>query len=746
MTIQRFLVSVLGVFLLVQSVPASAQATTPQFQQLYSVPDTAGISAMAVDPAGNIYLAGTGSFPTTPGVVQPVFGGGTCITIGFMSVTYPPCPDVVVIKLDPTGKVIYATYLGGNQYDSVVSIAADAAGNAYVIGSTYSSNFPTTPGAAFPTYTTGSAFIAKLNPQGTALIYSTLLPNVADGAAIVDSTGAVYFTGWANLNASGLLFPTTAGAFQTQLPSQSTVALVAKLNPAGSAFVYATYLGPTGTHAQSDGLAIAVDSSGNAYITGNSGAGFPVTPGALQSSLPSVGSSIFMAKLNPGGTALTYGTYFGGSQGDSPTAIRVDSQGNTVVLGLARSSDFPVTANALQPAGPAAPWNGLNSNVAALGGNFLSKLNAQGTALVYSSYLEGATAVDVDAAGNIYVAGSAGLGFPTTGGAYQRCVGASDENIFVAEFDPNGNLLGATYVGGDATASALPSIFAAGIVAAGNGSVYLLGSSLNTPPLGQPYVNNPTQFVAKLLINDPQKTPVPCLTGFVENAASFQPGSVVAGEMVTLHGIGMATDQGSVATVNGSVPNQLAGAQVLFDGIPAPLLYAQSQQINAVVPWGIAGQTQTQVQVRYGGLSSNVAAVPVTASQPGLFRANYTTSQGAILNADGSVNSAANPAARGSIVALWGTGGGPMSQAGVDGGIWPLNPLASLQLPVTATISGQNANVIYAGAAPGLVSGFFQINLQVPANAFSGANPVAITIGGTPLPNSITAPTTVAVK
>src|ERR1035438_2334459 len=254
MTIQRFLVSVLGVLLLLQSAPARAQATTPQFQQLYSVPNSAGIVAMAVDPAGNIYLAGTTiSFPTTPGVVQPVFGGGTCIAIGFMSVTYPPCPDVVVIKLDPTGKVIYSTYLGGSGYDSVVSIAADATGNAYVIGSTYSSNFPTTPGAAFPTYTEGSAFIAKLNPQGTALTYSTLLPNVADGAAIVDSTGAVYFTGWANLNASGLLFPTTAGAFQTQLPSQSTVALVAKLNPAGSAFVYATYLGPTGTHAQSGG-------------------------------------------------------------------------------------------------------------------------------------------------------------------------------------------------------------------------------------------------------------------------------------------------------------------------------------------------------------------------------------------------------------------------------------------------------------------------------------------------------------
>jgi uncharacterized protein (TIGR03437 family) len=269
--------------------------------------------------------------------------------------------------------------------------------------------------------------------------------------------------------------------------------------------------------------------------------------------------------------------------------------------------------------------------------------------------------------------------------------------------------------------------------AAFDGSVYLAGIDAVTGP-----------FVSKLLINDPQKVPTPCLTPAVANGASFASGPVAAGEMITLSGNGMAPVQGTVVSANGGVPNQLAGVQVLFDGRPAPLLYVQSQQINAVVPWEIAGQTQTQVQVTYGGMSSNIATIPVASPQPSLFHADYVTSQGAIQNSDGSFNSTANPAARGSEIALWGTGGGPMSPAGVTGALWPLNPLSILQLPVTATISGQSAQVVYAGAAPGLISGFFQINLIVPTSLNPGIYPVQISIGGTPLP--VDTVTTVALK
>jgi uncharacterized protein (TIGR03437 family) len=331
--------------------------------------------------------------------------------------------------------------------------------------------------------------------------------------------------------------------------------------------------------------------------------------------------------------------------------------------------------------------------------------------------------MDMDAAGNSYVAGRASLGFQASAGAYQRCASGLNQDTFVAEFDANGKIIASTYV---------PLSQPRAVAAAGNGSVYLATID-----------NAGSLVVAKLLIDDPQKSPAPCLTPLAQNAASFQAGPIAAGQLITLRGNGMAPDQGTVSS-NGA-PTQLAGAQVLFDGVPAPLLYAQSLQINAMVPWEIASHTQTQIQVKYGGASSSTATIPVAAAQPGLFHSGYVSSQGAIQNSDGSYNSAANPAARGTEVALYGTSGGPQSPAGVTGGVWPLSPLSMLQLAVTATIGGQSAQVVYAGSAPGQSSGLFQINLIVPATL--NPNPghvVQVSIGGTPLPSDV--PTTIAVK
>lgn len=350
--------------------------------------------------------------------------------------------------------------------------------------------------------------------------------------------------------------------------------------------------------------------------------------------------------------------------------------------------------------------------------------------MLYSTFLDGAKVMDSDAEGNTYVAGSAGRGFPVTGGAYQRCLGGGGGDIFVAQLNPDGKLVGATYAGGPVFD--IPNA----IAAAGNGTVYLAGQ------------NGDGEFVAKLRIDDPRKAPSPCMAQAVENAASFQEGAVAAGEMITIRGAGFGPDTGAVVAVERQAPTELAGVRVLFDGIPAPLLYVQSQQINAIVPWEIAGQATTQVHVEFGGNSTTTATIPVASSAPALFHSDFVSTQGAIQNDDGTMNSAANPAARGSVVALWGTGGGPLSPAGVTGALWGFDPLARLQLPIAARIGNIDAEVIYAGAAPGLVSGFFQINLRIPSNVTPGNNFIGLTIGGRLISSCGTCPgaTTVAVK
>ena len=712
--------------------PVRAQAASDsQYNVLFSLKSSSShVHAMAVDPAGNIYLTGStesASFPTTPGAVQPKFGGGVCFALGIGpggSGTFP-CDDAFVVKLDPTGKVIYSTYLGGTGLDVGFSIVADGAGNAYVAGTTSTNfppnTFPTTPGS--PAAGLGpDAFVAKLNSQGTALMYARILPGAGwSGAAItVDNTGAAYFAGAAR--PGNLPFTTTPGAFQAQPPdTYGPKPVVAKLNPAGSALVYATYL--TGTRTNFDNASgIAIDRAGNAYITGNTTAyDFPITPGALQSKLLSERGNAFIAKLNADGSALAYSTYLGGSASDTGSFIRIDSQGNARILGQTQSTDFPVTSDAFQSQAFQSAWNPGD-----YGTWFLATLNGQGSALPYSTFLDGAKVMDSDAAGNIYVAGSARRGFPVTSGAYQPCLSGGGADIFVAQFNPAGKVVGATYAGGAKFYS--PHA----IAAAGNGTVYLAGQNVDG------------EFVAKLLIDDPQKAPGPCMTQAVENAASFQEGAVAAGEMITIRGTGLGPDSGAVVGVDHEAPSELAGVRVWFDGYLAPLLYVQAQQINAIVPWEIADQAATQVHVEFGGVPTSTATIPVAPSAPALFHSDFISSQGVIQNDDGTMNSATNPAARGSVVALWGTGGGPLSPAGVTGSLWAFDPLASLQLPITAKIGNLDAEVIYAGSAPGLVSGFFQINLRIPLNVTPGRNSIGMTIDGRAILNS--GATTVAVK
>ncbi len=269
------------------------------------------------------------------------------------------------------------------------------------------------------------AVVAKLNPAGSALVYSTYLggSDYDDAAGIaVDQVGNAYVTG---VTAS-TDFTTTTSAFQSAI-SGSFDAFAAKFNPAGSALVYSTYLGGSGDET---GLGIALDPAGNAYLSGNTtSTDFP-TRNPVQPTLGGSGPNnlpdAYLAKLDAAGSALVYATYLGGSGWEWGSNIAVDTTGNAVVTGDSGSPDFPTKS----PLMPVPQGDVMDA--------FVTQLDATGTALVFSSHLgvtgPGDTSgrgVGLDAAGNIYVAGLTGAGFPTTGGALQPDFGGLNDGFIV---------------------------------------------------------------------------------------------------------------------------------------------------------------------------------------------------------------------------------------------------------------------------------------------------------------------------
>jgi uncharacterized protein (TIGR03437 family) len=682
------------------------------------------INAIRVDAAGNTYLTGytqNSQFPVTAGVVQPAFGGGTCTdptTNPLLPSFTHPCSDAFVAKLDPLGNIVFATFLGGVGADQGTSIALDSVGNVYIIGTTgapslsVANNFPTTANSPFGSAAGGSVFIAKFNPSGTALLYSFLIPGLdGPGGLATDAQGNVYFAGGTSDFAGGPMFPMTSGA----LAQKGTIA-VGKLNPSGSQLLYASHFGGSGGGAGLTDTAddIAVDSAGNAYITGfTASPDFPVTPGVVQPVIKTHFGTAFVAKLNRDGSALVYATYLGGSAIDSGKNIRIDSQGDAFVLGNTQSLDFPVTAGEL----PVTTFN-------ATTGGFLTKVSPDGSRLLYSTYVAGllgftgdtdplrdGVGFDVDAAGNAFLTGGASTGLPVTSTALQTCPGGGFQDAFVAQVSMDGKLAALTYLGGSlqeygSTIAAIPD----GTVVVGGftNSQNFPGTSTSTA--GQ-------YFVARLRIADASLPVIPCLTGSLENAASNIQGPVAPGELVTFRGFAFGPERGAGTELDaaGLVAKDLAGVQVFFDDIPAPVLYAQAQQINAQAPFEISGKTTTMVHVVYQGASSATVPIAVSPAEPDFFRTDYGSTQGYILNQDGTPNSPSNPAKAGEIVAAFGTGGGIYDPTLATGEIVPIGPFFYLTQKVVVKIDdGLEADVVYAGAAPTRISGVFQINFRIP--------------------------------
>jgi uncharacterized protein (TIGR03437 family) len=521
-------------------------------------------------------------------------------------------------------------------------------------------------------------------------------------ALAIDAQGNAYVAGY-TLSTD---FPVTVAAFQRQSIGSDLNneffnlgdGFVAKVNPTGSNLLFATYLGGRG-----DDLitGLALDPAGNVYVTGpTSSTNFPVTSGAyavrnrgpVDGAFDSVDDDQlwgdgFVAKLSADGARLLNATYFGGGGDDIPMGIALDSLGNVIIGGMTVSANLPLTPDAAQTqfGGRGRPFAGQW-----IGDGFVAQFNPELTSLLYATYLGGALddavgGIALDRTGNLWVTGTtASLNWPTRGAAVQPNFGGSTATQFFR---------------GDAFLSRLEGF----------------GQSAG-PVLGIRSVVNAANY-----------------------AANIAPGMIF---VAFTNAAGPKDLVGAALTPSGFYDTVRSETRFLFDGVAAPLIYVREDQSSGIVPYSVAGKSNVQVVVEYRGQRSLPLSLPVSPASPGLFSVNQAgTGPGAIYNQDGRLNTSGNPAAKGSVIVLYGTGEGQTVPGGVDGKV------AATEFPkpnqtVTATVGGRTVGILYAGAIPGQVAGLFQMNLQLPADLATGNQPVVVTVGG----NASQANLTVAVQ
>jgi uncharacterized protein (TIGR03437 family) len=605
---------------------------------------------------------------------------GNVYTVGSSTIT----------KLDPNGNQIYSTQL--NLPGLWTAIAADASGDLVIVGTTTADNLPTSPAVIQPHRNSSGkcvsgdkaalpvpcpdAFLVKLDVNGN-LAWATYL-----GGSLQDQANAVAIDPAGNIYVAGFTqsadYPSVS-AFQPALGGYAD-GFVTKISADGTRILYSTFIGGAGYDVAH---AITVDSTGNAYIAGElQGTGLGRTCDASA-------TSAFLIKLAPAGDRLIYGACRGAAlRFSAATAVAIDSQGNAFIGGVSSQQDF------------------------------ITKISADGSTQLYSYHLDGSAggifSLAIDPSGNAYATGeTSSRTLPITGPALQPCAEPSYLTFdFLLKLNPAGTA--PTYLSYEEAA--------ARIALAPDGTLYeAFGTlrkiaNLDTP--GAPFLSR----------------------WCVLNGASFashldygQPG-ISPGEIVTLKGTGIGP-AAPPPVAFGYYPTSLAGVQVLFDGVPGPLLYVQDHQVNVVAPYSLAGKTQTSIQVQNGNQSTTPVTVPVAATSVAVFG-------DLVLNQDFSVNSVDHPATRGSAIVLFITGAGQTAPPSTDGQVW--QTIGGLQASVSAQIQNINispnkavAPVLYAGPAPMLISGVQQINIQIPADlppAFfspvtAGNGFIAVTIG-----------------
>lgn len=403
--------------------------------------------AIALDSAGDAYVTGSTASAdfNVKNPIQATYRGGF---------------DAFVAKIKGDGsQIVYSTWVGGNAFDEAYGVAVDSLGNAYIAGTTASTNFNVINAMQPNNAGISDAFVTKINPQGSALVYSTYIGgsklDVAYGIA-VDANKNAYITGHTFSDD----YPISTALQDVNRGNAD--AFVTRINANGAAFVYSTYLGG----GQGDfGRGIAVDSSSNAYITGRTASNDFPTSNALQ--LTNRGNQdAFVAKLNLTGSTLTYSTYLGGGQDDLGFGIAVDGSGNAYVTGDTRSTDFN-TKNPLQ----AANRGGLDA--------FVSKLTTTGSALTYSTYLGGSgedlgLGVALDISGNAYITGYTSSNDYATQSPIQTVSKGGLEAFVTKIFADASSIAFNTYFGGNG------SDVGNAIAVDSSGSCYITGATTST--------------------------------------------------------------------------------------------------------------------------------------------------------------------------------------------------------------------------------------------------------------------------
>ncbi len=667
------------------------------------------VAAVATDLAGNTYVTGSRLIAADS--------------------TTASSTDVFVTKLDPSGNISFTTTFGGKGLDQANAIALDGFGNIWVGGNTTSSNFPLHD--AFETDYSGymTGFLVKLAPDGT-VIYSSYFGGLGTSSVngiATDQSGNLYATG----DTDSGDFPITAGmpAGQVAEPSANGGtfgAFITKLSPNGLQILYSGLIVGGTPVCQggsscflstrfTSGVGVSVDSAGNAYLAGNSyTSGLAATPGAFQAT----GYGAFAAKINASGSGLVYLTFLGPyagivslgpSESIIATAIAVDASGNAYLTGYTNDPKFPAAAGALQ-----STLGGNNNSGEYSTDAFVAKLNPNGTAMVWATYLGGPQAdqgnsVSIDPTGNVWLAGTTAGGFPSTSPGSTN--GPGD---FLAELKADGSAL--TY----------SAIFASGSV----------GQAIGVDRSGLIHVAGRIGLVSTMT---PLQPAAPRIYGIVNSAASPFSGRISPGELISIYGpgIGPSTAATGAPDSRGLYPSSLGGVQVFIDGVAAPLLYASGTQINAQVPFWLTDPDNATISIVNGTSALPVFRASVDPAIPGIF----TNAVGAAaINQDSTVNSIANPAKVGSIVSIWVTGTG--GTFGIDGQVATEAGDNCVLCEVSADgVTGVNgfSLAVYAGAAPGIIDGVSQINFTVPplSNLYMKQASVTLIVGSAVSPAAI---------
>lgn len=529
---------------------------------------------IAVDAAGNAYIAGSTSasapnaFPTS-GPIQGNSGGGV---------------DAFVTKLNPSGSgIVYSTYLGGGGADRAYAIAVNAAGEAYVTGETASvapTPFPTRNALQSANAGTTDAFVAKLNAAGDDLLYSTHLGGSGSDRArgiALDAMGAAYVAGYA----ASTNFPTANAIDATHGGGDD--AFVTKLTPNGSALAYSTFLGDSGADG-ADAIAVS-QATGDAYVTGSTGsAAYPTTVGALQTAGPAgtVNSrDAFVSRVKGDGSALVYSTFLGGGALDSGLGVAVDAGGAAYVTGTTSSDNFPLQT----------PLQGARKSLSTIEDAFVTKLNATGTAAVYSTYLGGSqsdqgSAIAVDSTGAAYVGGVSEADFPQVA---PIGLGAGNQDVLVAKLAPSGTaLIYSSLLGGSdgdlGFGIAVDQGANAYVVGQANAYAAPAGNYPTTPNAFQPVAPGGSEAFVTKIASAPSS---PLVTSLRSRS-----GPATGGTEVTIAGTGLA---GATA--------------VRFGNTPARSFTVQSDtRIRAVSPAHDLGKTKVTVTTPGGVTPANPAA------------------------------------------------------------------------------------------------------------------------------------------